>query len=144
MPPEFDKQSFIQSFLYQQALLRKSPIATYNYDCYKYAISELRAEFVRDLRKLHFPGRVRAEYNDSLLPYCKGSYLNYLWAKDPTCRLCGFPIVNESEVTQDHIIPLSLGGSNLKENKQPTHYRCNHLKGNRLIVTLSELNTTNA
>ncbi len=48
------------------------------------------------------------------------------------CYLCGKKVLF-NEMTIDHVIPKSKGGSNSLENLKPTHKKCNLLKGNNLI-----------
>lgn len=49
-----------------------------------------------------------------------------------TCGLCGTPIASLEEATQDHIIPVSQGGSDTLANVQLAHRVCNEIKGNAL------------
>ena len=49
------------------------------------------------------------------------------------CALCGKPI-RWDELTVDHILPKSLGGSDKIENLQFAHRECNNSKGNKYIV----------
>lgn len=51
------------------------------------------------------------------------------------CGLCGFGIAHADEITVDHILPKSLGGSGKQSNLQPAHKKCNELKGNGKLVT---------
>lgn len=44
------------------------------------------------------------------------------------CQICGKP-VNRAEMSVDHIIPLSKGGTNLEDNLQLSHDFCNKMKG---------------
>ena len=39
--------------------------------------------------------------------------------------------------TRDHIIPISKGGNNVKENIVPAYRSCNSKKHNKLILELS-------
>lgn len=49
------------------------------------------------------------------------------------CGLCGFEIKTMKEVTIDHIIPISKGGSVLDvKNMQLAHEKCNASKGNKI------------
>ena len=50
------------------------------------------------------------------------------------CQLCFKPVTSQKEFSIDHIIPLSKGGSNLKENIQLAHKACNERKGNSIII----------
>jgi 5-methylcytosine-specific restriction endonuclease McrA len=58
------------------------------------------------------------------------------------CVLCGKPIESENELTIDHIIPRSLGGSTTYGNCQLSHKLCNLRKGNKYIDTENMENTT--
>lgn len=53
----------------------------------------------------------------------------------PTCILCGEPITSVGELSQEHILPLSRGGTNDDSNLYPAHQRCNFQKGS---MTLKE------
>ena len=50
------------------------------------------------------------------------------------CGLCGGRITNPNDVTVDHILPVSLGGSNRVINFQPTHQKCNWDRGNKPTI----------
>ncbi|WP_433651043.1 HNH endonuclease [Micromonospora zamorensis] len=56
----------------------------------------------------------------------------------PPCALCGeeidyaLPYLDPGEYVVDHIVPLSKGGTDKLENKQPAHRRCNRAKGDRV------------
>jgi hypothetical protein len=50
------------------------------------------------------------------------------------CGICEERIINVDEVTIDHILPKSLGGSNINKNLQAAHSDCNMLRGNMLLV----------
>lgn len=45
------------------------------------------------------------------------------------CEICSFPIVEEKDLTVDHIIPKSQGGKDSVNNMQPAHWVCNQQKG---------------
>lgn len=47
------------------------------------------------------------------------------------CGICGDPL-DEADVTIDHIVPVSRGGSDDPENLQPAHRSCNSRKHARL------------
>ena len=52
----------------------------------------------------------------------------------PICYLCGKPITKVEELTQDHIIPKSKGGSTTDNNLEPCHFRCNQEKGDMTYI----------
>lgn len=57
---------------------------------------------------------------------------NFLYAKyDKVCQLCQRK-VEYKDISCDHIIPRSKGGSNAKSNLQLTHTWCNTIKGDSL------------
>ena len=45
------------------------------------------------------------------------------------CWLCGEPITGQ--VSPDHVVPVSKGGSNDLDNLRPSHLNCNKRRGNR-------------
>ena len=55
---------------------------------------------------------------------------NVIWRDDHTCQYCGkeFPFV---ELTLDHVIPSSRGGTNEWDNLVASCKKCNQRKGNR-------------
>lgn len=52
-----------------------------------------------------------------------------LAAADDKCLVCG----TDENITKDHIVPLSRGGTDYIENIQPLCHSCNASKGNRYI-----------
>lgn len=44
------------------------------------------------------------------------------------CWLCGQLILKESEISVDHVIPRSKGGTNVETNLQPAHILCNNIR----------------
>lgn len=48
----------------------------------------------------------------------------------PLCALCGQPIKMADDLTQDHILPVSMGGKTELENLQMAHKKCNNDRGN--------------
>ncbi|MCA1716250.1 MAG: HNH endonuclease [Actinobacteria bacterium] len=50
--------------------------------------------------------------------------------KSASCLCCGD---GEALLTPDHVVPLSLGGSNLTENIQPLCVNCNSWKNVKVI-----------
>jgi 5-methylcytosine-specific restriction endonuclease McrA len=53
-------------------------------------------------------------------------------AEHPYCTYCGAPPTSENPLTIDHVIPLSRGGSNQRENKVVACARCNKAKGDAI------------
>jgi 5-methylcytosine-specific restriction endonuclease McrA len=53
------------------------------------------------------------------------------------CYLCNRKILR-SDLSFDHVIPLSKGGEHSPENIRATHLQCNHRKRARLITSLTE------
>ena len=51
------------------------------------------------------------------------------------CQICGVKM-DKSEITIDHIIPLSKNGGNYIDNLQPLCQSCNSRKGNKIMVPL--------
>jgi len=58
-------------------------------------------------------------------------YRNFLFQRDPNCKLCLQSISNRKEASIDHIIPKSLGGTNDYDNLQLAHRDCNSRRGNK-------------
>lgn len=62
------------------------------------------------------------------------------------CSICGLPInvslhyPNPWSLTIDHIIPISKGGTTHPDNLAPAHFRCNRRKGEKLELTIDEIN----
>lgn len=52
------------------------------------------------------------------------------------CHICGKQITSTQDLTIDHIIPKSRGGTSKFENLQPAHSKCNSLKKNWILPTL--------
>lgn len=53
-----------------------------------------------------------------------------LWIKNPSCFVCEKPILDFTDSTLEHIIPLSRGGANSRKNLSISHRLCNELEGN--------------
>ncbi|MBO7696941.1 MAG: HNH endonuclease [Methanobrevibacter sp.] len=47
----------------------------------------------------------------------------------PICYLCGEPIKKENELTQEHLLPKSKGGTSSPRNLAPAHKVCNQKRG---------------
>jgi 5-methylcytosine-specific restriction endonuclease McrA len=54
------------------------------------------------------------------------------------CGICGDPIGRDEALDIDHVIPVALGGSDDRDNLQPSHASCNRSKGARLIPAEGE------
>lgn len=52
------------------------------------------------------------------------------FGKYPICFLCGQPVTNVEELSQDHLTPVSRGGHTVPSNIVIAHKRCNCKKGN--------------
>lgn len=60
--------------------------------------------------------------------------------KPPICCYCMKEIIFKSDLTREHLVPVSHGGSNKKINKQPCCQSCNKDRGSkRLIDWIREL-----
>lgn len=54
---------------------------------------------------------------------------NHLVQKNgAVCSICSKPFKNAHEMTIDHIVPLSKGGTDTLDNYQLAHLECNQLK----------------
>lgn len=64
----------------------------------------------------------------------------WLWEKTGGhCAYCGRLFASPLEMTVDHVIPKSRGGSNDKSNRLPACQRCNIAKGARPLSALRSL-----
>lgn len=58
------------------------------------------------------------------------------------CHLCGEPTIlkigSPLRLSLDHIIPLSRGGTNVKENVAPAHSHCNQKRSDMLMYEFDE------
>lgn len=50
------------------------------------------------------------------------------------CFICDKPITKEEYATLEHILPVSLGGTDDMCNLALSHQKCNHTRGNKIIV----------
>ena len=62
------------------------------------------------------------------------------------CSICGLPInlslsyPHPWSLTIDHVTPIAKGGETNEENLQPAHFKCNRRKGEKLGITLTQIN----
>jgi 5-methylcytosine-specific restriction endonuclease McrA len=66
---------------------------------------------------------------------------NILLRDRNTCQYCGI-ILNSSDLTLDHVVPRSRGGSSSWENLVACCHTCNRRKGNHLLNELEEMTLT--
>lgn len=69
----------------------------------------------------------------------KHSKLDWFWLKkffNDKCVLCGG--LNQRWIEKDHIIPISLGGSDSIQNIQPLCQLCNQKKSNKFMEDFRE------
>ncbi|MBP5363985.1 MAG: HNH endonuclease [Alphaproteobacteria bacterium] len=60
----------------------------------------------------------------------------------PVCPYCRQAIRNQEELTIDHIVPRSKGGTDAIANLQPMHKQCNSEKGNEIPELVVSTPTT--
>ena len=65
-------------------------------------------------------------------------WINILKEYKFKCAYCGKEFTLFDRETRDHIIPLSKGGNNIKENIVPACRSCNSKKNNKLVYELKE------
>lgn len=93
-------------------------------------------EYNSQYKKTHRDAiRIRNNNREALVRGAKGKYTKAEWQElckrfDHRCLRCG----NTSELSVDHVIPVTKGGSNSIENIQPLCRSCNSSKGNRSNV----------
>lgn len=125
---------FIDWFKGLHADMAKNPAVMETWHTYGKGCRKLRKDCISWLKWRGVPGAMRSEYNQALQKVSKYGHREYLFYKDPRCKLCGKIIERLREVTIDHIIPLSKGGENALYNKQIAHSSCNVEKGDKVIV----------
>ncbi len=63
----------------------------------------------------------------------------WLWAKtDGRCAYCGTRFASYAEMTDDHVVPRSRGGSHSRTNRLPCCRSCNAVKGPRPVAYLRD------
>jgi 5-methylcytosine-specific restriction endonuclease McrA len=127
-------QELIQDFLYRQVLVEMNAV-NMPFEDYLKAIGQARSDTIK---QNGLERHERIQLNWILARYMHHSYRHYLYAIDPTCQLCLQPFATIEETTIDHIVPVSIGGSNAQSNKQLAHGKCNIIKGNRNIRSFHE------
>lgn len=73
--------------------------------------------------------KYRSRLNGSIEHHTLEQWLAKLASYDARCAYCG----SIGKMTRDHVVPLSLGGSNAIENIVPACQWCNGSKWNRLL-----------
>lgn len=67
-----------------------------------------------------------------------------LYANSPWfCHLCRKPVI-EAELSLDHVIPVSMGGSNGLENAAIAHKKCNYARQDKPIQEYQDSITDNS
>lgn len=96
---------------------------------------EQKREYIRNWRAAN-PERLRAQLGNryAIRRAAEGNYTHLdvarlITKQDGLCAICGVAFGNKYHV--DHIMPLTLGGSNWPENLQITCPPCNISKGNK-------------
>lgn len=59
------------------------------------------------------------------------------WTHKRPCWLCGLPFKTKGDITADHVIPLSKGGTHAYDNLKPAHRRCNNERDHEAEDVLS-------
>ncbi|MBA7573652.1 HNH endonuclease [Candidatus Atribacteria bacterium 1244-E10-H5-B2] len=62
-------------------------------------------------------------------------WLDILVKHDCRCIYCGKKLIDSFDTTRDHVIPISKGGNNVKENIVPACKSCNSKKGKKIMET---------
>lgn len=110
----------------------------------KYGRSEKGRQFNRAAKSTYNKtekGRRTAKYQKTLRRNPQAGRIDFdawnekLTKLDYKCQICG----TEKNITVDHIIPMSKGGTNHIENLQPLCVSCNCSKGNRIDEKYSNL-----
>jgi len=54
--------------------------------------------------------------------------------EQPWCTYCGSPATEGNPLTIDHVVPLTRGGTNQRENLTVACYRCNRTKSDAVTT----------
>lgn len=73
----------------------------------------------------------RSLFADMLCTLTAEDWANILQEHDFRCAYCGRSFSDVLRPTQDHVVPISLGGNHAAENIVPACASCNSSKGNR-------------
>lgn len=99
------------------------------------SLEQCLANFETTFKKISKTGYMRARKAKAEAEHV--DYAAVLAQYGMVCYLCGNQItkgpgVHSENLTFDHVIPLSRGGSHLFQNIRPAHVKCNVLKGNEV------------
>jgi hypothetical protein len=57
---------------------------------------------------------------------------------DYLCIICGEEFDDISSISVEHLVPKSMGGVGIPDNKAPTHYACNSLRGTLSLLEVAK------
>lgn len=132
------QDEFIEKFKLGYSLATRDERIMETYETYCIGIAKLRSDSIKYLRGIGVPGAIRLQYNDSIQRLSETSHRKYLFAKDPTCGICGHLIERLEDATIDHIHPRAKGGENAFYNKQIAHGYCNVRKSDKIGFTMKK------
>ena len=75
----------------------------------------------------------RARLREIINTLTSEEWLDILTQHNFKCAYCGKELINSFDTTRDHIIPISKGGNNTKENIVPSCRSCNSKKYNKIL-----------
>ena len=76
----------------------------------------------------------RANFNNIINTLTADEWIDILKEYKFKCAYCGKEFTLFDKATRDHVIPISKGGNNTKENVVPACLSCNCSKGNRVLI----------